>query len=49
MWQVQERHKQGPAFQLIGADALCVNDIYNYEDEDLGGMKEITLGMWCAV
>ena len=39
-------HKQdGPGPQLMGADTLIGNDVYNHKDEDLGEIKEIMLDM----
>jgi sporulation protein YlmC with PRC-barrel domain len=36
-------HHQGPGPQLMGADTLIGNDVYNFEDEDIGDIKEIML------
>ena len=33
----------GPGPQLMGADTLIGNDVYNHEDEDIGDIKEIML------
>lgn len=33
----------GPGPQLMGADTLIGNDVYNQNDEDLGDIKEIML------
>jgi len=35
----------GPGPQLMGADTLIGNDVYNQADEDLGDIKEIMLDM----
>ncbi len=37
--------KQGPGPELMGADTLIGNDVYNHLDEDLGDIKEIMLDM----
>ncbi len=37
--------KHGPGPNLMGADTLIGNDVYNSKDEDLGGIKEIMLDM----
>lgn len=37
--------KQGPGPELMGADTLNGNDVYNPEGEDLGDIKEIMLDM----
>lgn len=36
-------YHQGPGPRLMGADTLIGNDVYNYEDEDVGDIKEIML------
>ncbi len=36
---------QGPGPELMGADTLNGNDVYNPEGEDLGDIKEIMLDM----
>lgn len=36
-------HNDGPGPQLMGADTLIGNDVYNLEDEDIGNIKEIML------
>jgi len=33
----------GPGPQLMGADTLIGNDVYNYEEESIGDIKEIML------
>jgi sporulation protein YlmC with PRC-barrel domain len=38
-------NKDGPGPQLMGADTLLGNDVYNTKDEDLGDIKEIMLDM----
>jgi sporulation protein YlmC with PRC-barrel domain len=35
----------GPGPELMGADTLVGNDVYNSNDEDLGDIKEIMLDM----
>lgn len=35
----------GPGPELMGADTLIGNDVYNLKDEDLGDIKEIMLDM----
>lgn len=35
----------GPGPQLMGADTLVGNDVYNHNGEDLGDIKEIMLDM----
>ncbi len=35
----------GPGPELMGADTLSGNDVYNQKDEDLGDIKEIMLDM----
>lgn len=37
--------KQGPGPELMGANTLNGNDVYNQEGEDLGDIKEIMLDM----
>lgn len=37
--------RQGPGPELMGADTLIGNDVYNLKDEDLGDIKEIMLDM----
>ena len=34
---------QGPGPELMGADTLTGNDVYNHKDEELGDIKEIML------
>jgi sporulation protein YlmC with PRC-barrel domain len=36
---------RGPGPQLMGADTLLGNDVYNAQDDDLGDIKEIMLDM----
>ncbi len=36
---------QGPGPNLMGAETLVGNDVYNQKDEDLGDIKEIMLDM----
>lgn len=35
----------GPGPELMGANTLVGNDVYNHKDEDLGDIKEIMLDM----
>ena len=35
--------ERGPGPELMGADTLSGNDVYNQKDEDLGDIKEIML------
>ena len=35
----------GPGPEVMGADTLVGNDVYNHKDEDLGDIKEIMLDM----
>ena len=37
--------KEGPGPQLMGANTLIGDDVYNHLDEDLGDIKEIMLDM----
>jgi len=37
--------RQGPGPELMGAETLIGNDVYNAKDEDLGDIKEIMLDM----
>ena len=39
-----DQHK-GPGPELMGADTLIGNDVYNLDNEDLGEIKEIMLDM----
>jgi len=39
-----DQHK-GPGPELMGADTLVGNDVFNLKDEDLGDIKEIMLDM----
>lgn len=36
-------YQNGPGPQLMGADTLIGNDVYNLDNEDLGDIKEIML------
>jgi len=36
---------RGPGPELMGAETLCGNSVYNQNDEDLGVIKEIMLNM----
>ena len=35
--------REGPGPELMGADTLIGNDVYNHKDEDIGDIKEIML------
>jgi sporulation protein YlmC with PRC-barrel domain len=35
--------QNGPGPQLMGADTLIGNDVYNHDEEDIGDIKEIML------
>ena len=37
--------KQGPGPDVMGADTLIGNDVYNQKEEDLGNIKEIMIDM----
>ena len=37
--------RKGPGPELMGADTLVGNDVYNTKDEDIGEIKEIMLDM----
>ena len=37
--------RHGPGPELMGADTLIGNDVYNHKNEDLGDIKEIMLDM----
>jgi len=37
--------RRGPGPEMMGADTLVGNDVYNPKDEDLGDIKEIMLDM----
>ncbi len=39
------RHGPGPGPEVMGADTLVGNDVFNHKDEDLGDIKEIMLDM----
>jgi sporulation protein YlmC with PRC-barrel domain len=39
------KYKDGPGPQLMGANTLIGNDVYNLEDEDIGDIKEIMLNV----
>jgi sporulation protein YlmC with PRC-barrel domain len=49
MYQVNDNGdfdgKQGPGPELMGADTLNGNDVYNQNGDDLGDIKEIMLDM----
>lgn len=36
----------GPGPELMGADTLVGNDVYNHKDEELGDLKELMLDMF---
>ncbi|CAH1072441.1 PRC-barrel domain-containing protein [Candidatus Nitrotoga sp. 1052] len=42
---INKNNDSGPGPQLMGADTLIGNDVYNQADEDLGDIKEIMLDM----
>jgi sporulation protein YlmC with PRC-barrel domain len=37
--------RRGPGPEIMGADTLVGNDVYNHKNEDLGDIKEIMLDM----
>ncbi len=37
--------RRGPGPEVMGADTLIGNDVYNHKNEDLGDIKEIMLDM----
>lgn len=37
--------RQGPGPELMGADTLIGNSVFNHSDEDIGSIKEIMLDM----
>ena len=37
--------RRGPGPEMMGADTLVGNDVYNHKDENLGDIKEIMLDM----
>lgn len=41
----KNRTDSGPGPQLMGANTLIGNDVYNHNDEDLGDIKEFMLDM----
>ena len=45
MYKVQGNPSIGPGPELMGADTLVGNDIYNQNGEDLGDIKELMLDM----
>jgi sporulation protein YlmC with PRC-barrel domain len=44
VYGMYKRHT-GPGPDLMGADTLIGNDVYNHRDEDLGDIKEIMIDM----
>lgn len=40
-----KRRDEGPGPELMGADTLIGNDVYNHKEERLGDIKEIMLDM----
>lgn len=42
---VSSASDDGPGPEVMGADTLVGNDVYNLKDEDLGDIKEIMLDM----
>jgi len=45
MYNTPTSGSAGPGPELMGADTLNGNDVYNQKDEDLGDIKEIMLNM----
>ena len=45
IYGTNEKNDAGPGPQLMGADTLIGNDVYNRAEEDLGDIKEIMLDM----
>ncbi len=45
MYKIRRTNKEGPGPELMGADTLLGNDVYNQKEEDLGDIKEIMLDM----
>jgi sporulation protein YlmC with PRC-barrel domain len=45
MYSQASGSKQGPGPELMGADTLNGEDVYNTKDEDLGDIKEIMIDM----
>ena len=45
MYRHTSGEKQGPGPELMGADTLHGEDVYNTKDEDLGDIKEIMIDM----
>jgi len=45
MYRYTSGEKQGPGPELMGAQTLQGEDIYNTKDEDLGDLKEIMIDM----
>lgn len=41
----RDRNQAGPGPQLMGADTLIGEDVYNRQEEDLGDIKEIMIDM----
>jgi sporulation protein YlmC with PRC-barrel domain len=42
---IDEDNGPGPGPEIMGANSLIGNDVYNNEEEDLGDIKEIMLDM----
>lgn len=45
MYKKSSDDSQGPGPELMGADTLVGNDVYNKDNESLGDIKEIMLDM----
>ena len=45
MYRYTSGEKQGPGPELMGANTLNGEDVYNTKDEDLGDIKEIMIDM----
>lgn len=45
MYAAPTKDHKGPGPELMGADTLNGNDVYNHKDENLGNIKEIMLNM----
>jgi sporulation protein YlmC with PRC-barrel domain len=45
IYKTPKGHKKGPGPELMGADTLIGEDVYNHKEEKLGDIKEIMLDM----
>ena len=45
MYRYTSGEKQGPGPELMGANTLSGEDVYNTREEDLGDIKEIMIDM----